>query len=1264
MSRLFLRTFSALGLAATALSALSAQNPQGVPEAPAIWREVAGVINSGVPGAPAPSFQRAHIPAYRTTADGRVGMIVEGNNARFGLITPEKLTAPVLLETNLIGTINPTTMFAPSPAINWAPTAGWTWMHTTVWDDPAWPQAQGARDRYVFDVVATARNSSSHTTSEIRFFATRVELLVDNPKTASASIFSVTALSQSSGASLTGPIDLMGNTAPYHGWAFEPTIAVNGRLMVVRIASPDMTWTDPAGGTPQITPQHVDIVYSWSDVPNEPVNPLNWSKFFPIALAPYDPRINTTVGFAFEPFRDPSGAPILNPSAPALDSSADIGGSYPWIDRAGSNLFMETIADRLAPNGDLSKLTTALGARYNNSIHPSDLTATTVGTEDGGMHQGICVVGKWTQGKIIQIDNLNNDTDYAVGMGDGDPNYGPQHRVVDLYQPGTLTSWSSPPPSWSSPALGKLLLAYGRSTKYMPAWENDNGNIIDSLENKLNYKRHATTLAYRDVVWHLNNCKQTDELVFDDYMDPDAFIVSNMTGLLVHTDAPLGGGGSTLHQPYFKHHTGWNESTKQFSSAPRLQNAAAPKPTRWAVPSYGQVVGQLPPPPARAVPTGRIEPAAAGGVHGKGFWLDGANGIEYAIPTQPNDPSFESHDWYVGLFLDTRGTEDAEAVRILRFPDGTELWMDGRAQFQFKNASGQIVHRIHVPAPLGTGSMLSDLVPDGGWCHVALQIHDQGRSVDFYLNGLPYSRWESNVSGIFQVGVGTLLVGASAQHPAGFRGWIDDFKVLAHTVDLESACNHAGGTLIGLADSYTGVWKTDFADRYPAWVHARISDALRANGENTYGSYACFYDYRGDYGVHRESVAALTANGDVSHLRSAIHFPEGPRFSNRPRPDSLTNKFCLSCHHGQGDPGLDLIPLAPFAINAPQDPRRQPSDPPGLLFGNIPAGLVDTTGLPSTSIVAPSTGVFVDNYRFPRFFGPANVMSVTLVDDTSGEDLMDLPLSASGPLVNPPVLDPVLLGTVDISLRINLDHGQDSVKVALNAGTATIPLHPYLFDLPLSALNLSGPNVVAITPLGGATMTTGFQIVSLASIRSIANYRADYQANAPKEDWLYGWNANGVVTNADSFRSMNWFSTGNRYTDKGLAFPESSSELHFGTLDGLNGHPGQGVNQGAAHDRFAMVGYRVKWPGKYVAFGSATVGGSSTGIETRVLAQTGANNALAPLATVIGTGAVPIDNSLAVATLAVGDILWVAIGPNGHANFDGFALDYEILYVP
>ena len=70
------------------------------PESPAVWREVTGVIHD--PSLTQASyFTRPHQPAWRTTADGRVGLIVEGGGTeggtpRFGLFIPEKMTAPFL----------------------------------------------------------------------------------------------------------------------------------------------------------------------------------------------------------------------------------------------------------------------------------------------------------------------------------------------------------------------------------------------------------------------------------------------------------------------------------------------------------------------------------------------------------------------------------------------------------------------------------------------------------------------------------------------------------------------------------------------------------------------------------------------------------------------------------------------------------------------------------------------------------------------------------------------------------------------------------------------------------------------------------------------------------------------------------------------------------------------------------------------------------------------------------------------------------------
>ena len=71
------------------------------PESPALWREVAGVIHDTRVTPATTNFTRPHMPAWRTTADGRVGLIVEGGGTeggtpRFGLFMPEKMTQPFL----------------------------------------------------------------------------------------------------------------------------------------------------------------------------------------------------------------------------------------------------------------------------------------------------------------------------------------------------------------------------------------------------------------------------------------------------------------------------------------------------------------------------------------------------------------------------------------------------------------------------------------------------------------------------------------------------------------------------------------------------------------------------------------------------------------------------------------------------------------------------------------------------------------------------------------------------------------------------------------------------------------------------------------------------------------------------------------------------------------------------------------------------------------------------------------------------------------
>ena len=151
----------------------------------------------------------------------------------------------------------------------------------------------------------------------------------------------------------------------------------------------------------------------------------------------------------------------------------------------------------------------------------------------------------------------------------------------------------------------------------------------------------------------MQNPKHTDELAFDDYMDRDALIIANMNGCVM-MDTTKTNDFSLDHQ------NGYSASGTVFTSTNvKLQNAATPSSTNWNIPKFGAVTGP-----------GRLEPAAAGGIYGKGFWLDSTIGLRFAVPKQSTSVDVYQKNWYVGLFIDCR--DDAER-QLLTFPDGTSI---------------------------------------------------------------------------------------------------------------------------------------------------------------------------------------------------------------------------------------------------------------------------------------------------------------------------------------------------------------------------------------------------------------------------------------------------------------------------------------------------------------------------------------------------------------------------------------------------------------
>lgn len=1192
-----------------AASLVHVASAQSVPDAPAIAREVTGVVDQGSPAAGTNAFfRRAHIPALRTTADGRIAVIVEGGNPYeppgFTLMAPEQLTQPMLLDSpGPFARGNSFTVsrqgFVAFPVLT---PPGMPVSHACLWDDAPPTTNAAGQDRYDLAVFVTSNydlvNPPQPPQRRTQFFVTPVTILVNNPKTPNASIASVTA-----GTPVAGP------PYPFEASGFEPVICGDGRLLVTRIFSSQIPW--PPGSTTGTT--SADIVYSYYDPAlGGPADPTKWTELLPISHAPFDTRINTRFGFARSQFRDSAGTPIAD--------GEDIGSSYPWIDREAKNLFFESVTDMLHyyRNG-------VWFGRYPQSGVPGDPWLA-YGAEDSGAHQGVAFAGLWSHGKMVQLDTLNNDMDYAIGG----PSNGPQQRLVTLFTPNSG-------PNGNEPA--ELQLGYGRATERMPLGENDNANIIDSLQNKFAYRKFMRPMTLRDVVWHVNNSKQTDEFVFDDYLDPDALVIANMNGA---TTMPPNPGASTGMNP-LTHHSGWNTTFKDFRDEVWLQNAATAPTTQWAIPAYGLVLGP-----------GRLEPAATGGVHGKGFWMDGATGVRFVVPANAGG-AVASHDWYFGMFVDCRFADDTAERRLFTFPDGTSVRLYGRRQVLYADASGVIVQRITLPAIDTTppASALDDLLPRTGWAHLAFQVRKGGTDVEFLLDGLPYSRWQHFTTSLFQPLAGNLTLG-SPGGAGGFRGWIDDFKLFAHTVDAETACNHAGGTLIGLPAAYTGVWKTKFAQRYPAWTHARITADMTQHGEASHPLYACFHDYRTDNGTYAGNVPVGTV-----HLRQSVHFPEGPLFQNAPRPDTRANSFCISCHAASGLGGLGLGALAFNGVNAVNDARRQPSQPPATLFGAIPAALVetDTSSQPPTPMIAPPSGQPVDPWLLPSYAGPATLQSVSVLDGSTGEELDLLSFGKK--------LDPARYGTTKFQFRANLDSAQGSVQLSLDGSAVNPGFAPYLVPA-VGVVLAAGQHTFSVMPQGAPMGTIlDFQVLG-GTKRTVADYRDDFQAGAVKKNWFYCWNAfaaMGASTSATALKQLNWHPGSSSFTELGLAYPESSTLLPLGALSATGGYPGRGSSQGATFDRFVLAGYQAKIGGYYgIDAGFVTsLNAASTGQQIAIYVQSGTTLTRKMLRSNPG-GQTALLNNISLGLLAAGDIVWLGVGPSGNDTADTFSLDFSVVY--
>ncbi len=871
------------------------------PEPPTIRRDVSLIDDDD-------QYTHPFVPGNRTTMDGRIAMRVQGgppgtpdlaHDISFYLFTPERLAEPILsgppgaqiladpapfdvpfppaLDPSVTrlghhGICDPTEEFAvPEEHPNPQPCAG-----------------DASHDCYQFTVI----NSTSKTALGSQLWGTPVTVEVENPKTAAARIIR---------ADLGTPV--AGAFIPLNNEWTEVAVTRDGRLLSGRWGRAPRVWTNPETG--EVKLRFYDLAYSVLPDDAAPCDVTKWTQFNPISHAPYDPHMVGRYGLAAYPFRDAQGDPIAD--------GEDVGGTYPWVDRKGTNVFMTGVPGRIAEQ--------STDDYPRHCVHDGCESY----VENNDWDRGFLVAGLWTHGKFVHLDGLINNLDWAVG------DIPAAHYMVDLYRDAAGQDVEV---RFGS---GRFIDSARNSGWDYPPGYSHNDNILDSLMNLFNYERNAMPISPRDVVWIMGTGVGTDEIAFDDYVDPNAFIVSNMDAAIT----PIyDSKGESLATPHY-----WNGQVRTvvlpiaepdfYKLEPKLaedihvQNAATS--LGWNVPPYGLV----------AANTGRIEPVALGGIQGKGFWLSGSNAIRYSVPAQQRP--IEDTDWYAGVFLDPRTPED-ESRTVLTFPDDSAIRVAGHSSVEYV-AGGSVVHQVALP-------------PTTGWVHLAVRLTQQNRSVTLVHDGFPLDQFTSD-SPLFQMSEGELVAGNATGDAAGFRGWIDDLEVLAHDVNPEVACNHAHGTLARIDDDTI---LADRADDYPAWAHEEVAAAAGLGGSGA--RFICHHDYSFDYAANLANLPQGTTS-----VRGAINFPEGPLRAGVPRPDSSQNPFCHTCHEANGQGGLSLAALDLHPdVTTENDPRRQPFQPPRRVFGNIPAGWIPPgagPGSPAQASQAPTGGALIDRWILP-----------------------------------------------------------------------------------------------------------------------------------------------------------------------------------------------------------------------------------------------------------------------------------------------------------
>ncbi|HYG73956.1 MAG TPA: hypothetical protein VEK08_03030 [Planctomycetota bacterium] len=177
----------------------------------------------------------------------------------------------------------------------------------------------------------------------------------------------------------------------------------------------------------------------------------------------------------------------------------------------------------------------------------------------------------------------------------------------------------------------------------------------------------------------------------------------------------------------------------------------------------------------------------------------------------------------------------------------------------------------------------------------------------------------------------------------------------------------------------------------------------------------------------------------------------------------------------------------------------------------------------------------------------------------------------------------------------------------------------------------------------------------------IADFRKNFRHNGPSSGWRYLWNPSASIGESSKYVPLVWNSqTG--YAADAQKFPHDAPAACVSLGQG-SGHPGNGINQGTAVDRFAIAAYTLQsGEGGKLALAlkaSRTDLQHQGQIEVRVLVNDTLKKGM-----FVGNGKNSAELLIGLGVLKEGDTIYVGVGPDREDYSDTFSLDFTIYPFP